>query len=205
VRRARLLALSAALAALFAGAGCGDDDDDGGNGSFVSSSDAPYTVTLPEGWTEPGAGQKELVAAQIGARVESAADQELDIPGVTLTSYWSEGDPSPERPSAIVIREPVPSGLSDDEFVQQSIRNAEQIFGDALTEPITPVNGVELAGEAAQAFDYTAAIDATLAKRVVFAIRNGEAYTLTLTSTPDAFDGAASDLDEILASWSWNE
>ena len=37
-----------------------------------------------------------------------------------------------------------------------------------------------------------------LAKRVAFALRDGEAYTITLTSPPDAFDGATADLDEIL-------
>ena len=163
------------------------------------------TVTLPEGWTEPGDDQKELIAQSIGVAVESAADQELDVPGVTLASFWSEGEPSPERPSIIVIREPVTEGATDEQFVQSSIRNAERIFGDALTEPIEPVSGVELEGEELPAFDYTASIDVTLAKRVAFTFRDGEAYTITLTSPPGAFDGATADLDEILASWSWDE
>ncbi len=201
--RPRLAALGAALAVLLAGAaGCGDDDDDG---SFIASSDAPYEVTLPEGWTEPGDDQKELIAQSIGVAVESAADQELDVPGVTLASFWSEGEPSPERPSIIVIREPVTEGATDEQFVQSSIRNAERIFGDALTEPIEPVSGVELEGEELPAFDYTASINVTLAKRVAFTFRDGEAYTITLTSPPGAFDGATADLDEILASWSWDE
>jgi hypothetical protein len=201
----RLAALGIALAFLLAGVtGCGDDDD-GGGGSFITSSDAPYTVTLPEGWSEPPDEQKELFAQSIGAAVESAADQELDAPGVSLASFWSEGEPDPERPSIIVIREPVTEGASDEQFVQASIRNAERIFGDALTEPIEPVSGVELEGAELPAFDYTASINATQAKRVAFAFRDGQAYTITLTSPPDAFDGATADLDEILASWSWNE
>ena len=151
------------------------------------------------------AEHKELIAQSIGAAVESAADQELDVSGVTLASFWSEGEPGPERPSIIVIREPVPEGASDEQFVQSSIRNAERIFADALTEPIEPVSGVELEGEELPAFDYTARIDVTLAKRVAFAFRDGEAYTITLTSPPGAFDGATADLDEILASWTWNE
>jgi hypothetical protein len=162
-------------------------------------------VTLPDGWTEPGVEHKELIARSIGAEIESRTAEELDIPGVTLASVWSEGEPSPERPSIIVIREPVPEEASAEQFVQASIRNAERIFGNALTEPITPVNGVELEGQELPAFDYTATIDVTLAKRVAFALRDGQAYTITLTSPPDAFDGATADLDEILASWSWNE
>jgi hypothetical protein len=202
VTRARLAALGTALAVLLA-AGCGDDDDDGG--SFIGSSEAPYEVTLPDGWIEPGEQHKELIAQSIGAQIESRTDEELDIPGVTLASFWSEGEPSPERPSIIVIQEPVPEGASDEQFVQASIRNAERIFGDALTEPITPVNGVELEGQELPAFDYTAKIQVTLAKRVAFALRDGQAYTITLTSPPDAFDGATADLDEILASWTWNQ
>jgi hypothetical protein len=204
VTRARLAALGTALAILFT-VGCGgDDDDEGDGGSFISSSDAPYEVTLPGGWIEPGDEQKEIIAQSIGAAVEGAADQEVDVPGVTLASFWSEGEPSPERPSIIVIREPVTDGASDEQFVQSSLQNAERIFGDALTEPIKPVSGVELGGEELPAFDYTASIDVTLAKRVAFIFRDGEAYTLTLTSPPGGFDRATADLDEILASWTWN-
>jgi hypothetical protein len=203
VTGARLAAIGAALAFLLAGLlGCGDDDDDG---SFITSSDAPYSVTLPEGWSEPSDEDKELIAQSIGASVESAADQELDVPGVSLASFWSEGEPSPERPSIIVIREPVPEGASDEQFIQASLRNAERIFGDALTEPITPVSGVRIEGEEVPAFDYTASIEVTLAKRVAFTLRDGEAYTITLTSPPDAFEGATADLDEILTSWTWDQ
>ena len=198
--RLRRSALVAAAALVFAVSGCGEDEE-----SFVTAAEGPYTVELPEGWNEPNQDLKRRMAESVGARVESEAGQDLDIPDVTLTSFWSHGDPEELNPNAIVIREPLPAGVERDRFARVSLQSAERIFGSRLLEGPSEVQGLEVAGESAPAFDYEIELEQTLAKRTLFAFRGEWAYTLTLTSSPEEFDGAVSDLDEILASWTWAE
>jgi hypothetical protein len=197
LRRGAAVALLGALLL----ASCGDDDDD----PLIGVSDAPYEVTLPEGWSEGTDEEKEQLGLQAGAAFEEAAGAEIDVSGVGVTSLWLRGEPAPETPSAVVIAEPIPEGFGDEEFVSVSLANAERAFAQQLVAGPRKVTDSPVAGEPAPTFDYRIRFgDRELAKRAVFILRDDTAYTLTLTALPEDFDGAASELDEILATWTWS-
>jgi len=200
----RLLSVAVAVAMALLMAACGGDD--GGNSSSVGSESASYEVDLPEGWEEASDAEKEEAAAFAGAVVDDATGGE-DIEGVAVTSLWANGDLNDlSTPNVIVIREPLPAGLDFDEFVETSNKNIEALFGEALTSDIAEGDPIEVAGEPAPAFDYEATFDGVRqAKRVVFISRGDEAFTLTLSSPPEDAEAAATDLDEIMATWEWTD
>ena len=194
------LALAGALAvtlavALFA---CGGDDE-----PPLNSGAATYDVTLPGRWTERPDEEKQQVAEQAGAEFESAADVEIDIEGIALTSYWTDGEPAAGAPSVVAVREPPPEGISQDQFVEISLANAGRAFADQLVGDFEPVPDRDVGGEPAPAFDYRLDRGGTQAKRAVFVFRDDLVFTITLTARSADFEESAADLDEILASWTW--
>jgi hypothetical protein len=198
LRRGAALLLCGALLV-----GCGDDDEDE---PLVGVSEAPYEVTLPDGWSEGTDEEKEQLGLQAGTAFEEAAGQDIDIPDVGVTSLWLRGEPSLTAPNAVVIREPIPEEIPADEFVTVSLANAERAFADQLEGPPEAVADSTVAGEPAPTFDYRIRFgNEVLAKRAVFILRDDVAYTLTLTSLPADFADAGAALDEILAGWTWNE
>jgi hypothetical protein len=203
LRRSLRRGTVAALAAAALVAGCGDDED---SAPEIGVSAAPYEVTLPDGWREGTEEEKEQLGLQAGAAVEEAAGEELELPDVGLTSLWLRGEPALDTPSAVVIREPIPDGVEPERFVSVSLENAERAFADQLVGATRQAPDSTVAGEAAPTYDYRIRFgNRELAKRAVFIIRDGDAYTLTLTTTPPDFDGATAELDEILASWTWSD
>ncbi len=178
---------------------CGDDEP------AVDLAAAPYTVTLPEGWSEGTEAEKAELGLQAGTALEEAAGTELELPEVGLTSLWLRGEAARDTPNAVVFREPVPEGLGPAEFVAASLENVLGAFSEQIAEPPEEQPEADVAGEPAPAYDYTIQFGSrTLAKRAVFILHDGFAYTLTLTSPPEQFKRAAAELDEILASWTWN-
>lgn len=194
----RVIAVVLACAVALAASSCGGDEPS------VSSESASYDVDLPEGWTEASDADKEQAAQQVGGVVDDATGGE-GIEGIAVTSLWSDGDlTDPEMPNIIVIREPIPSGIEFDQFVEVSNENIRSLFGDALSGDIVEADPVDIVGEPAPTFDYQAKLGGfTLAKRIVFLERGDQAFAITLSSKPADAASAAADLDEIAASWEW--
>ena len=196
---ARALATLAVVLAATLPSACGEEDE-----PLIGVAAGPYEVTLPAGWSEGTEAEKDEFGLSAGAAVEEAAGGELDVPGVGLTSLWLKGQVAPDKPNAIVIREPIPESLDAQRFVTIALANAERAFSSTIVEPFAERDEIEVAGEPARVFDYEIRFgDRSLAKRAVFILHDDVAYTLTMTSTPEDFDEVAAELDEILASWTW--
>lgn len=200
----RLLAFTLAFALALVLVACGDDED--GGTSSVGSESATYEVDLPGGWEEASEDEKSEAATLAGAVVDDATGGE-EVEGVAVTSLWANGSLSElATPNIIVIREPIPGGLDFDGFVDISNQNIEALFGEALTSEIIEADPVDVAGEPAPTFDYDASLNGVdQSKRVIFIERGEQAFTLTLSSPPEGAEAAASDLDEIAATWEWTD
>jgi len=146
------------------------------DGKYVSQL-YPYCVSIPPGW--------------------SAATTRT--PTGALDRFEPQGDEA-----AIVVRagEAVP-GTTTTQYAQ-GIRNSQEAFGVSLG----PVQTIEV-GDATQAFAWQASdqLDdgSIVQQRMVALVRNGVGWRITLGSDGESFDEARFALEEILASWDWND
>jgi hypothetical protein len=146
------------------------------DGKFVSRL-YPYCVSIPPGW--------------------SAATTRT--PTGALDRFEPQGDDA-----AIVVRagEAVP-GTTTTQYAQ-GIRNTQEAFGVALG----PVQTIEV-GDATQAFAWQAAVQqddgSIVQQRMVALVRNGVGWRITLGGDGESFDEARFALEEILATWDWND
>jgi hypothetical protein len=146
------------------------------DGKFVSHL-YPYCVSIPAGWTAA------TTRTPTGAldRFEPRADD-----------------------AAIVVRagEAVP-GTTTTQYAQ-GIRNTQEAFGVTLG----PVQTIEV-GDGTQAFAWQAAVQrddgSIVQQRMVALVRNGVGWRITLGGDGESFDEARFALEEVLATWDWND
>jgi hypothetical protein len=106
--------------------------------------------------------------------------------------------PAPKPPS----RWPAIAALAT-QFAQ-GIRNTQEAFGVTLG----PVQTIEV-GDGTQAFAWQAAVQqddgSIVQQRMVALVRDGVGWRITLGGDGDSFDEARFALEEILATWDWND
>jgi len=86
----------------------------------------------------------------------------------------------------------------------QGIRNTQEAFGVTLG----PVQTIEV-GDGTQAFAWQAAVQlddgSIVQQRMVALVRDGVGWRITLGGNGETFDEARFALEEILATWDWND
>jgi hypothetical protein len=188
VRRA-LTALVAALA-LSALVACGSDEP-------IEESNDVYSVTIPAGYEETGDVTKGLVEFQ----TENELDEELGGEvALELENVWTKEPEDRFATNITVATERVGGGMSLERYGRLSVGNvgAVGITVDGERERTT------LGGEEAVAFELTqSAQDLDVRSRVVTAIRDGIAYSVTLTALQEHFDDELGPFEDALETWEW--
>lgn len=196
---AALLALVASLA--LAASGCGGDDEEGDDGSGVSA-DA-FETELPAGWEEGDEEDRENAQEIALGGVESTLGVDPEQIMFEVQAVWTDGDSEGDFVTNVnVIAEPLPPGLAAEQYVDLSTDLLEQTgqFENVTTEP-----GPDVDGSDSTAVEYTASQgDETVQLQTLILVRDETGYNITMTAAEDQFDEATADLDEILASWSWD-
>jgi hypothetical protein len=181
-----------ALAVLTA-AGCGGDDPVEGAG---------YSYSVPDGWDD----------------VSNEADDEIDIVGLRPDSLVVGEREDGFAPDVNVIREGgLPAGVTTAQYADVSLaglRDPERaglpaelvdIVGRLDPRDFSEPRDSELDGADAVVWEFSGKSrdGGDTRVRQVTAVRDGSAYTLTLTVRPDRFDEETDALDEVVDSWEW--
>ncbi|MGH2954025.1 MAG: hypothetical protein ACRDK9_08400 [Solirubrobacterales bacterium] len=192
--------LALALVAAAVAAGCGDDDEPAGPVEGTG-----YTYELPEGWQDQsGLGDEaseqvdETLPAPIGADVDSLSADETEDGfatnvNVIRTSSIAPGVTAEQiaRQNARVLGSPGPAA--------QILPEGSEILGEVA------IGEVDLGGDVASSLEYSATFEGRSNRlRQLFAVRGGNAYTITFTALEDLFDDEVADLDQLIESWRWN-
>lgn len=198
LRRGAVAALCAALALV--AVGCGQDDE------RVEAGAPDFTVELPAGWEEGDADTREEVGEtgieEFGDEIGVSEDAQFAI---DVQAVWAQAEPVDGVTTNInVFREEL-NGVSPSDYFAISEQQLRAATG-FVTGAGPLLEGPSVGGEPSRTVDYSAAPaqGQTARLRLVTVIRGGAAYNITLTASPGAFESAASDLDAIIASWSWN-
>ena len=152
-----------------------------------------YSYELPEGWTE--------------------ADDQVDVEEIGSSDTVITAD-EPRGDLAVNVNvfreENIPESVNVDQYTKiglDRVTSAPESVGLPAGTTVEVASGPEassLAGE--DATDTTLRTDlgsATLLQRQVSTLRDGVAYTITLTSNEDGLEEDSATLDALLASWSW--
>jgi hypothetical protein len=179
--------------ALLTAAGCGGDDPVEGAG---------YSYSVPDGWDD----------------VSNEADDEIDIVGLRPDSLVVGEREDGFAPDVNVIREGgLPARVTTAQYADVSLAGLRDPAGAGLPPELVEIverldprdfsepRDSELDGEEAVVWDFSGKSRDGGETRVrqVTAVRDGSAYTLTLTVRPDRFDEETDALDEVVDSWEW--
>ena len=160
-----------------------------------------YSYSLPDGW-EDGIEAISEVEDETGILADSVAFGEREDDFTTNVNVFREGG-LPARMTAAKyaeisiagLREPDASGIPPD--------IAEQVEAAAATD-ISEARPGELGGEDAVGWEYRSkGPEREMRVRQVAAVKDGAAYTVTLTALPEAYDEGSDALDEVVDSWEW--
>jgi hypothetical protein len=189
--RSLVAGLAAALLAL---GGCSDEEQrvDGSG----------YTYAVPDGWEDAS---------------EEALDIDLDIPRVLVDSAVIGERQDDFTTNVTVVREGgVPARVTARQYGEVSIANLRDPAGagyppevveeleDIDLGSIESLPGTDLGGREAVTWEYRNASGGSAVQvRQVAALREGVAYTVTLTADPGAFEDGTPALDEVVDSWEW--
>ena len=141
------------------------------------------------------------------AKVTPKAEKDVggDQFAIDVQAVWAQAEPVDGVTTNInVFREEL-NGVSPSDYFAISEQQLRAATG-FVTGAGPLLDGPSVGGEPSRTVDYSAAPaqGQTARLRLVTVIRGGAAYNITLTASPGAFESAASDLDAIIASWSWN-
>ena len=191
----RSLAPLLALAAV-AFAGCGSDED--------PVEGAGYTYSVPDGWED----------------VSNDADDEIDIAGLRPDSLVVGEREDGFAPDVNVIREGgLPQGVTTAQYAEVSLAGLQDperaglppelidIVGRLNPHDFSETRDSELGGEEAVVWEFSGKSrdGGDTRVRQVTAVKDGSAYTVTLTVRPDRFEEETDALDEVVESWEWEE
>ena len=188
-----LVVVPALVLSMVLAGGC--DDDDGGGGPIEGTG---YEFALPADWQD--VGDSDELIDQITAENPSLEGVDYDALAVD--------DPVDQFAANInVLRAPSrPGDVIDDRYIRKFARGAEAGITAAGLEPsgtLRPTR-TELDGERAIEFGYANEQQGEqLRYRVVFALHDDAAYTLTFTALADRFDEDDAEFGQILDSWRW--
>jgi hypothetical protein len=191
IRRSLLVPLAAMALAL---GGCSDEEQrvDGSG----------YTYAVPDGWEDASDEAGDIDLPMEGLLIDSAVTGDRVDDFTTNVNVVREGGlpaGATTREYAAVslrnLRDPAAAGLPPD-----VARQLEAIDEESLSE--TP--GAELGGREAVEWEYRTSYPGQETQvRQVSAVRDGAAFTVTLTAVPDAFEDGIPAFEEVVASWEW--
>lgn len=175
-------------------AGCGDEE--------AKIDGSGYSYSLPDGW-EDGTEAISEIEDETGILADSVAFGEREDDFTTNVNVFREGG-LPARTTAAKYAEFSIAGLRDPDAVGIPPDIAEQVEAAAATDISEPRPG-ELGGEDAVGWEYRSqGPERETRVRQVTAVKDGAAYTVTLTALPEAYDEGTDALDEIVESWEWD-
>ena len=157
--------------------GCAKSDTQTPSGmKLFSGENVDYTAYVPENWT-------------------------VDMSTGTLSAYVSSVDASSVTITAMVMEDPK---MTLDQYWESYKSDFESTFDDMEYEGDAPT-AITLDGLAANKYVYTANVTGIQYKFMqVTCINAGKVYVITYTSTPEKYDGNISDVDNIIANFSFD-
>jgi hypothetical protein len=160
-----------------------------------------YTFALPDGW-EDGADEISNLEDETGVLADSVAFGEREDDFTTNVNVIRQGGVPPgmtarqyARICIAQLRNPAAAGAPQDLIAMLENAAPSDIDGPRPTE---------LGGEDAATWQYDSKQGGgTTRVRQLAAVKDGAAYTVTVTALPQTFDDGAAALDEIVESWEW--
>ncbi|MDQ3759994.1 MAG: DUF1795 domain-containing protein [Actinomycetota bacterium] len=183
-----------------AATGCGDGED--GDGGPVTA--PSFATELPSGWSEGDDDDLEFTEESAKQGAASALGVSADELSIEAEAVWF--GPETEdgfKTNVNVLAEAIPPSLDEAAYIEASLGNLEGIPG---VEEFERRAGPDLGGEETEEIEYSSlAQGETLRFRALTLVRDETGFTVTLTASEDAFEEASADLDEITASWEWED
>jgi hypothetical protein len=195
---ARVLVVAMLSLSIAAFAACGSDSGSDSDSSATVAGDE-YSYTLPGGWHQlHGEELDQAGQALLGTASQQKPDQRIALSTAAVADEGTDGF----RSSVNVTREPLPSGVTLDQYIRVSVKN----LGALVQSPqlMRTPRRTDLGGAPAGALEYSGLQGG---QRVIFvdvtAVRDGVAYNFTLSALPDQLNDAGADFRSMVDSWQW--
>lgn len=186
-------ASAAVVLGVFALIACGESDEP------IEESNDVYSVTIPAGYDEASGVTQGVVEEQAEQKLGEDLGGEVSL---DLSNVWTKEPEDGFATNINVATESVGTAMTLERYSEISIENAAPVGATVEGEP----EETTLGGEPARAFEVTQSVqDLEARSRIVTVVRDGLAYSVTLTALDERFDDEVEDFEEALQSWTWRD
>lgn len=182
--------------------GCGGGDEESASPAAVESADGSFTLELPDNWSVASADEVDEIFGNANPQIDEALGEGASAAIEGNDIYFRDGD-AEARTNVNVVSETLPEGTSFEDAVQAGVGLIEGSLPDGQID--SGPDPTTLDGEDAFQIRYSATVGAGEAQFVLIqASHEGEAYSITLTTSTDDAAAAGAEFEGIIDSWRWS-